>query len=137
MFCREQVVRIGSIKDELCASGGRLIAIGNGTPEMARKFVDELKIDYPVFSDPDRKTYDALGLQTKLGIGLRTPGYFVRALKKGFFQGRTQGSALQQGGEALISNQGEVVWTRVSHEAGSHATSDEIRAAIKILAQLD
>lgn len=136
MFCREQAVRIATFKDELRAAGTELVAIGNGTPEMARDFVDQFDIAYPVFADPDRKTYEAFGLKTKFGLGLKTPLHMMRAVGKGFLQGRTQGSVFQQGGEALISSQGEILWSRVSNQAGSHASDEEIRAAIGMLSKI-
>ena len=133
MFCREQAVRIASFEEELRRAGGQLAGIGNGTPAMALNFSEKFKISYPLFTDPDRKTYQALGMKSKLGLSFRTPLLMARAVRKGYLQGRTQGSVFQQGGEALISVEGEILWSRVSNEAGSHSSDQEIRDAIGML----
>jgi len=137
MFCREQAVRIATLEEELRSSGdltsGKLVGIGNGTPDMARDFAEQFNISYPLFTDPQRKTYQALGMKTKFGLGLRTPLHIARAMRNGFLQGRIQGSPFQQGGEALISSQGEILWSRISNEAGSHASDQEIRNAFEML----
>jgi len=133
MFCREQAVRIANFEEELRSAGCLLAGIGNGTPATARDFSGKFKISYPLYTDPQRKTYQALGMKTKLGLSFKTPLHATRAMRNGFFQGRTQGSPFQQGGEALISSQGEILWSRVSDEAGSHASDEEIRSAIEML----
>ncbi len=136
MFCREQAVRIAGFQDQLRNAGGRLVGIGNGAPAMAEEFSRKFKISYPLFTDPQRETYQALGMKTKLGFSLKTPLYVGRALRNGFLQGGVQGSPFQQGGEALISSQAEILWSRISNEAGSHASDEEIRHAIKLVEAL-
>lgn len=133
MFCREQAVRIKSFEKELSNAGIQLAGIGNGTAAMAREFSEKFQISYPLYTDPQRQTYKALGMKTRLGFSFKTPLYVGRALRNGFLQGRTQGSPFQQGGEALISSQAEILWSRVSNEAGSHASQEEIRQAIKLV----
>ena len=136
MFCREQAVRIAKFVEQLRTAGGQLIGIGNGSPAEARDFSEKFKISYPLFTDPQRQTYQAHGMKTKLGFSLKTPFYIGRALRNGFWQGRTQGSPFQQGGEALISRQGEILWSRICCQAGSHASDEEIRYAIKLIEAL-
>ena len=81
MFCREQAVRIKSFEKELNNAGIQLAGIGNGTAAMAREFSEKFQISYPLYTDPQRQTYKALGMKTRLGFSFKTPLYVGRALR--------------------------------------------------------
>lgn len=119
-----------TLQAEIQATGTDLVAIGNGTAAMAKDFVSQFAIDYPVYTDPERSTYQAMGWRRGLGINFSTLGHSMRAMGKGFVQGRTQGDTWQQGGEALLSTSGAVLWACASSEAGKHASDEQIRAAL-------
>ena len=121
---------MNALQAEIQATGTDLVAIGNGTAAMAEDFVSQFAIDYPVYTDPERRTYQAMGWRRGLGINIRMLGHSMRAMGKGFVQGRRQGDTWQQGGEALLSTSGAVLWACASSEAGKHASDAQIRAAL-------
>ncbi len=113
-------------------AGLSLNVIGNGAPMFIAGFRETTGYRGPVYTDPSLAVYRAAELRS----GLRTvlaPGPLLRtigALRRGFRQGRTQGSALQQGGVLVIARDGRVLWHHISSGPGDNATAAEIIAAV-------
>ncbi|MFN0245802.1 MAG: peroxiredoxin-like family protein [Kofleriaceae bacterium] len=122
--------------DSLHAAGAELYVIGNGAPTFIAGFRETTGYAGPLYTDPSLEVYRAAelrsGLRTVLTVGtlLRTVG----ALRRGFRQGSTQGSALQQGGVLVIAPDGAVVWHHISEGPGDNATVAEIVAAVRTAA---
>lgn len=116
------------------ATGAELHVIGNGAPMFIAGFRETTGYDGPLYTDPSLDAFRAAelrhGLRTVLTIGAvaRTVG----ALRRGFRQGRTQGSALQQGGVLVISREGRVVWHQISDGPGDNASAAQIGAALRL-----
>jgi len=116
----------------LQASGLALHVIGNGAPTFIAGFRETTGFTGAIYTDPSLAVFRAAelksGLRTVLTLGVvaRTLG----ALRRGFRQGRTQGSALQQGGVLVIAPDGGVRWQHVSSGPGDNATAVEIVAAV-------
>ena len=98
---------------------------------MAQGFVDKYGIQFPVFVDPTRESYRAMGLHRGLRIRGRLLRSAARALLAGHWQGATQGDALQQGGCLVLSAQGRVLYTHRDDTAGDHV---EIERILKLCA---
>ncbi len=119
-------------RESLRAAGLELHVIGNGAPMFIAGFRETTGYDGSLYTDPSLAVYRAAelrsGLRTVLSIGTltRTAG----ALRRGFRQGRTQGSALQQGGVLVIATDGRVLWHHVSAGPGDNATAAAIIAAV-------
>ncbi len=114
--------------------GARVYAIGNGTPEMARDFVEQFGVDFEVFTDPRRATYEAAGMlrwKTSLFELGRTLKHGVRGLKSGFRQGRTQGDPWQNGGVMVIDPEGSIVLAHAEREAGDLLDPERILHALR------
>jgi len=116
----------------LHASGLALHVIGNGAPNFIAGFRETTGYAGPIYTDPSLEVFRAAdlksGLRTILSLGAisRTIG----SLRRGFRQGRTQGSALQQGGVLVVAPDGAVLWHHVSSGPGDNATAAEIVAAV-------
>ena len=116
--------------ERLRAAGLALRVIGNGAPMFIAGFRETTGYDGPIYTDPSLAVYRAAelrtGLRTVFTIGAlaRTVG----AVRRGFRQGRTRGSALQQGGVLVIARDGRVLWHHVSTGPGDNATAAEIIA---------
>jgi len=116
----------------LQASGLALHVIGNGAPTFIAGFRETTGFTGAIYTDPSLAVFRAAelrsGLRTILSLGAiaRTFG----SLRRGFRQGRTQGSALQQGGVLVIAPDGGVRWQHVSSGPGDNATAVEIVAAV-------
>lgn len=99
-----------------------LYFIGNGQPAMVDDFVAQLGLAAPVWVDPTRASYRALGLRRSPFAVLNPAalGNLGRAAIKGFRQGRTQGDPWQQGGVLVVRRGGAPVYSYASAVAGDH-----------------
>ena len=122
--------------DSLRATGAEVHVIGNGAPMFIAGFREITGYDGTLYTDPSLAVYRAAellsGLRTILTIGALTRS--IGALRRGFRQGRTRGSALQQGGVLVIARDGQVLWQHVSAGPGDNATAAEIVAALRVAA---
>ena len=101
---------------------------------MALDFKEQFDIKYPVYTDTTCQTYKWIGFRRSIGLGLSSIRYGTRASRSGFRQGATQGHALQQGGEAIILTNGDVIFKHEASIAGDHAPIEIIREHILALA---
>ena len=122
---------MGKAVPEIRAQGAELVAIGNGTPLMARDFVESFDVGFPVYTDPDRAAYRLSGLRRGFGIDFGTVGRGRRAVKSGHRQGAVAGDAWQQGGTLVISPENRLVYRYISRAAGDHGTVEEVIQALK------
>lgn len=130
MFCREQAARFSDWVDEFDSRGVTVIGVGSGNASMAADFVASHQPRFSVYCDPKRRLFDAFGMHRNLGLGLRSAGYALRALRSGHWQGRTAGDPWQQGGVALLDAAGRAVWTRAYHVAGEEIALPSLLAAL-------
>lgn len=118
--------------EQIRATGAELYVIGNGAPMFIAGLRETTGFQGPVYTDPTLAVYDAAhlvrGLATVLTLGAvrRTIG----ALRRGFRQGRTQGSALQQGGALVIAPGGRLLWQFASTGPGDHPSVAQLIAAL-------
>jgi len=105
---------------------------------MARDFQERQRVGADVWVDERRRTYRHLGFERSPGSTLfrfATMKHALRAWKKGFRQGRTQGDPWQQGGVLVVRAGGEAVSCHVSEEAGDLAPMAEVLEAVRRAAQ--
>lgn len=131
MFCREQAARYGAHLDEIRGFGAQVVAIGNGTAEMARDFVDQFGVRFDVYTDPGKQSYRAAGFKHGLPLRVSMLKSGWRALRSGHVQGRTKGDPLQQGGTVVFDAAGEPALVHVDDTAGDHADVDEVLAVLR------
>lgn len=132
MFCREQCARLADRREEIESRGAQLIAIGNGNAQWARAFIESENIDFPVFVDPSRQSYDAFGMKrgTSEVMTLKSLRHAARAMSRGFRQSATRGDPVQIGGVVVFDASGEMIYTHLEEEAGDLADLDEVIAAL-------
>lgn len=119
-LCREQVAALGAHATAFAAEGVNIAAIGQGTPQDARRFREKLDLPFPVLSDTDRSAYAAYGLMdgTVEQIYSPTPGLrMANAIMHGHLPHRTIGSVRQLPGTFVIDRNGRI---RIAHP-GFHA----------------
>jgi AhpC/TSA antioxidant enzyme len=122
--------------EEFANAGGKLAVIGNGWPAMAKSWAEH--VGFPpsvaVLTDPGRTAYDLAGLKRSVMLTLFNPlslARFVRALVKGFRQGRTAGDLWQQGGALVVRPDGKVTYRYVSLGPGDHPPPAALVEALK------
>jgi hypothetical protein len=119
-------------RQELESLGASLCAIGNGNALMARDFVEQFSVEFSVYTDPSRETYQWLGFKRPyLALDLGVLKRSHRAGKKGFRQGAVAGDVFQQGGEVIVLPDGELLYCRASGGPGDHAPVEELFAALR------
>ena len=103
-------------------AGLRLVVIGSGNVAQATAFAEERALPFTLLTDPSLRTYQAAGMRRGVLTSV-TPGVFARAIRtaaRGYSQGRTQGTADQQGGAFLVLPGGACPWHQISAAAGDH-----------------
>jgi hypothetical protein len=133
MFCREHVVQLHQQIDRIHGAGAELVVVGNGKPHFVKGFRELTRYDGPLFTDPTLAAYRAAELN-RSAWRLVTPKAAlnaVRAMARGFFQGRVQGDALQQGGVMIIVPPDRVAWQHTSEVSGDNAPPDEVIAELE------
>lgn len=131
-FCREHAREIDSRSSELRSAGVSIALIGCGTGDEARAFRDELRLNNPVFNDPDRKVYEAYGIGVASAGSVLNPRVMargVRAAAKGFLPHRSSGHPLQLQGQFLVGRDG------IIRSVSRPAVMSDIPPASDLLAQ--
>lgn len=120
------------IADDIRKKGATLVAVGNGSAKQAKRFHEEQEMTFPLLTDPSLRTYRAAGFRSgaRTVANAKSAMHGARALLQGFVQGRTQGSATQQGGALVIARDGTEILRFVSREAGDHPDPKDLVRAL-------
>jgi hypothetical protein len=97
---------------------------------MAEDFVEQFNIPFPVYTDPRKETYTLMGWKRTFGLGLRSLKSSWTEYSQGHRQGSVLGDPWQQGGEALILQDGSLWWSHAANEAGTHSSVVELKKII-------
>jgi hypothetical protein len=112
--------------------GVQPVVVGHSNPRYAKAFVDETKIELPVFVDEKRAVYKALEFKRPL-LAFLTPKVFERAAearKEGFTQPGVWGDAFQLGGVVLLMPDGSMPYRYASQFPGDHPPLEDLKAAV-------
>lgn len=125
MLCREQAVQLRRHHDDFTATGGRIVAVGQGTAAETASFVSELELPYTVLGDPDRAGYRAYGL-TEGGasqfLSVATLKGYWRAFRSGAGMTKPVGNVRQLPGTFVVDSTGVI---RYSHPGGHAADTPD------------
>jgi hypothetical protein len=122
-------VQVHRERERIEAAGAALVLVGNGNAGFARAFREDFGITAPLYVDPSRRTYRALGLARPGFLSLLSPrlvAAVARALRAGFMQGAVRGDPYQLGGVVVVAKGGRVVFRHVARDAGDHAAVGEV-----------
>jgi hypothetical protein len=128
---------VTQLRDELhqiTEANAQLVVVGNGKPHQAAAFIEDEKLNFPVFVDPDLVAYKLAGLRRDLASTLKLSalGNAMRAMKGGHMQTGLKGDAWQQGGVFVIQQpENSVSMAYVSEAAGDHPSIEGIISSIK------
>mmetsp|Transcript_23423 Transcript_23423/g.33621 ORF Transcript_23423/g.33621 Transcript_23423/m.33621 type:complete len:146 (-) Transcript_23423:2045-2482(-) len=136
-LCRKQVADLSRLKasglDELKEVD--FIAIGSGTVQQGAEFLKEVNFPGAVYSDPQRKTYQALNF-TKGILSTFNPGGLGK-LMESFSSGNKQRfeviptDPFQQGGCLVVSPSNDVVLLHRDDFAGDHVEESKLLNALR------
>jgi peroxiredoxin len=137
MFCKQHIARIRDVLADVRALGAEVAVIGNGTPFMAQAFVEDYAFAVPVFTNPERDVYRALGAKRPSPAFIFRPPFWinsVRAFRAGFRQGPLQGDRAQLGGVFIVLPGGAMPFAHRSVVAGDIPSNarvlQELRSAL-------
>jgi peroxiredoxin len=120
IFCRERVRALTACIDGLDGLGYDAVIIGNGTPLMAQAFAEELALEVPLYTDPERVSFRLAGMQRIFGLTLRSLRAYLRSLRSGARQGTVAGDVWQQGGIITVGADGLLIDRQVDSGAGDY-----------------
>ncbi|KAK4056913.1 hypothetical protein OIO90_002163 [Microbotryomycetes sp. JL221] len=129
--------------EDLQRADVKLIVIGNGDYTMIKGYREMLELPFPVYTDADKKTYNALGMTRRtLDAGKfdKPPEYIIRgmfsnvvgSIKSAFKIGKlssSSGDIRQIGGEFVFGPQKTVLYTHRMENTRGHAPINEIMDA--------
>ncbi len=118
--------------EEFERRGAEVIAIGLGSVEEARAFSSRYRLPFRVLTDPNKLSYQAVGLNRAGWNAVIGPTIWrsgLRALLRGRGIGRPKQDPLQLGGSAVILAGGELALLhRDADSADDPSVEDLIRA---------
>ncbi len=99
---------------------------------MAADFKEHGGVSAPVYTDPSRQTYAALGAKRGLAAMFHPLAALagLRSLASGHKQTGTAGDPLQQGGELVVQPDGRVLFLHLAGFAGDHAQVADVLAVL-------
>ncbi|MDA8403570.1 MAG: peroxiredoxin-like family protein [Desulfobacteraceae bacterium] len=112
-----------NVKKKLDAAAVGLVAIGSGSPQSAKKFVDDFHFTGEMYVNRDLSVYKAFDLERGITktVGLSSLIKGVQTMKKGFRQGRSAGDLWQQGGLFVLGPGERLLFAHRDKFAGDHA----------------
>jgi peroxiredoxin len=145
--CKEYISALsqegGLTPNELSSANKRLVIIGCGQPNLIEQYTKDTKCPFSIYADPTRKLYDAFGMIRTLSLGDKKPDYikssFLSSLTKSALSQLSAGSAMfqggdiyQVGGEYLINERGDIIWSHNMNNTRDHVEVNELRKILSL-----
>jgi peroxiredoxin len=132
-YCLEQVATLTAARPTFESEGAQLLLIGNGRPEQALRFQQMRAPGATVVTDPERRSYRALGARRSLlgMLGRGTIRGWLAARRLGIKADGLQGDVLQLGGTLVVDPPGTVLLAHIGSGPGDHPSVDAIRCALR------
>lgn len=122
-----------------------IVVIGCGSPRMINAYKQFTGCPFPIFADPTRQLYRALGMSWTLDFGInKRPDYMKNIAPPAWLAGQLKqisksrgrdglrgGNWLQIGGEFLFEN-GDVAWCHRMRHYRDHTEVDTLRRLLDI-----
>lgn len=120
--------------DRVRERGGEVVAVGTGNPALARAFVEDYAIPYPVLIDPEAHAARAVALRHMSFLGMFHPASWAgtrRAWRAGHRIG-TAGRRVTQLGSSFVVGPGpELRYAHRDAHSADHAPLEELLAALQ------
>ncbi len=129
IFCREHVGRLARE-----APHDRIHLVAMADPDLAREFLRRHPTPHSMVCDPQRRLFEAFGLERGTLGQLAGPKVWARGAKAfaaGYRQGRTLGDPAQLPGAFILDGSGRVVWSHLAKHAGDTAEPSVLSAMLR------
>ena len=120
--------------DEIAALGAEIVVIGTGNPRLARAFVEDERIPFPVLVDDDAEAARAASIRRVNFLELFHPASFAgtaRAWREGHRVGRPGRRTNQLGATFVVGPGSRVRYEHRDAHPADHAPLDEIFDVLK------
>lgn len=124
VLCRALVAWWSQAAEVVERLGARVVAIGIGSPAMARAFAKEVDFQGTLLLDRNRSVYKILKCKRGLQYAFDRRGLVIarNVMRAGFSQGATSGDVLQVGGQFIVSKTQGIVYEMLERYAGDALT---------------
>ncbi len=115
--------------DRYTAAGLEIIAIGMGSPRRTAAFRRELRLPFPILSDPRRASYSAYGLlkmSLRREASIASAMHFARNVARHGGAHEPDQNMLQLGGIFVVDPQGIVRYAFRSARAHEYPTTEKL-----------
>lgn len=100
--CQEYVRSLkAQVSPESLAADVSIVIVGCGSHTLIDSYICETECPYPIYTDPSKRLYDALGLHRSLSLGGKDPDYIQHSLVAGMMKSIVQGVKRFSAGDAL------------------------------------
>jgi hypothetical protein len=119
--------------DEFRARGIHVVAICMSRPTTLTHYLASRPLPFPIFADPDRRVYAALGLGRTSWLRLLRPTVMWRYLKMVIAGAKVRrvpegDDALQTGGDFLVASDGRILWEYRSDDPTDRPSINQLLA---------
>ncbi len=120
--------------EDFRAAGAEVAVISFAQPQAMEYYVRDLRIPFPLLSDPERAAYKAYGLR-KGGLwsifGPKTVWEYVKLIARGRLFRGIQADPFQLGGDFVIDGRGIVRFAHRSEDPADRPTMDRLLQAVR------
>jgi hypothetical protein len=127
---------LNDAREEIEATGARLVLIGQATPKHAAHYKRRFAPDLEVLADEKRESYKAMGIPRGGAAQLIGPKSVLKGISRiatsghVTVQGRPVGDVAQLGATFIVLPGGEIAWSHVSQDASDNPSIKELRRAL-------
>ena len=136
LFCHRAIAEVVAIVPDVLARGGRLVFVGNGSIDQAKRFYAEKKLPRDgctVVTDPERESFRAAEMKrsfTKTFLNGGSVAAYKDARSEGHRITGLFGDLTQLGGTMVTRPPARLVMLHRSQFAGDHASASAILGAL-------
>jgi hypothetical protein len=113
---------------------GRALAISFASPALLAAYERDLGVDLPLYGDPDRALYDAMGFGrasvARAWLDPRVWSRYAQLLARGHRLHRPEQDTLQLGGDAVFDAEARLIWVYAGRGPEDRPGMDEVIAAL-------
>ena len=133
-FCREHLIDLGKVYDQIEAAGGDVVAVFQYRAESTRNFCRHRGLPFDCLGDPERDAYREIELghgERREYFGVKIVKGWVRAAARGVTIGSPQGGDVaQRPGSFVVDRQGRVAYAHYNRDATDNAPVPELLDAV-------
>jgi peroxiredoxin len=119
---------------EVQGTGAEVVAIGTGNPAMARAFVEDYRIPYPVLVDADARAATAATIGRMSFFGMFTPASYpgtIRAWRAGHRIGMSGDRVTQLAASFVVGPGPTLLYEHRNRHGADHAPLAEVLSALR------